>query len=613
MSTRRGAADPFVETFKTTQTKLYHSLSFLKDGEFVDLINSKTTHLAQSNGTYPASKDNLFPALKDARLDLTEETVYTVFERSRALRRRKEGESSANISPRFATTKSAEFILDWLTVSMARMHSKHFVDYGVPHTLYVRPRATWPSAESSESSKPGRPAFSTSETFSKMFQWHVMDSRAYLPEQKKILLAIVTSWGSVTTPPTAWGFWTYIELGENPTQSVTMFESREQYEAEMQSVRIQTRLRSFDPSGIYGPSHFTIACEAYNHLTLGQFVALMFSIEFHPSIYSPLVLDNYIARYIRYVVPRNDNGSDNSDAVRTILFGVEPPVNVFLPSSIDLRGDPGTAESPYAPFPTLGIPSMRSPHEMATTPASISFEAESFSEVLMDPSSGGLTVRRIDDSYLREELETLGVILVGESTSTTPTELTRTYPDTRFIIKKRPSVKTARDEALYIKRAYDEVVANAAGNVLPNVIAVAEDTLVLERVGDALRDFAFPGKVTYKEWLLEDENREAFMRDVTAALTALWNQGYIHGDLGTDRPPAKVNRELGDKSGDRNITMTIDTDGEARYHVIDLDQHNMIPKVTSPRYSIHELALVEYSDPAYPRRQAEQIYRILTL
>ena len=103
-------------------------------------------------------------------------------------------------------------------------------------------------------------------------------------------------------------------------------------------------------------------------------------------------------------------------------------------------------------------------------------------------------------------------------------------------------------------------------------------------------------------------NKERFLKDVKKALTALWKQGYIHGDLGTDRPPLKSGRKLGDKAARRNITYNELTNS---YHVIDFDKDDMIPIDTKPKFSIDALRSIPYSNPLYPRVQANEIYKIL--
>jgi hypothetical protein len=401
----------------------------------------------------------------------------------------------------------------------------------------------------------------------------------------KILLAVVTTWDSTTTPPIVWGFWTYVR-GDGELQPFTGGD--EQYTREKQAVMLETRLRAFDPQGLYGPSHFTVSAEAYNHLSLGQFIALMCSAEFYHGHYSPLVLDKYVVRRIKKMFPAAAGGTDHSDVVRTILFGMVPPFNA---STL------GTGESSYA-FPILGELSRRSPYAYGITPRDLSFHRhKEFLELIDGPRvREQLRVLIVDETYRKDELERMGITLVEPKRKR---ELLITYPEDRFYIKKRRDMKAARDDAIFIRKAHTE------SSRIPNVVGVSGKRLVLQRVGTRIGEYPFRGG--FQEWISDETNKEIFLLDVTEALTAIWLQDYIHGDLGTDRPPGKVSRVLGDAAAKRNITY----DG-TNYHVIDLDLEDMIPKDTSPRFSIPELRRVPYDSDDYPRKQAEQIYEILT-
>lgn len=601
-----------VDAFYAEQRKRIHALTILNREEFVYLLQSKVTQSDQVQpipSLFLSSPENVFPSLKQTKLLLTYDTVYHVFDPPSASRALSEkmitGSARASISKRISSNEEfpQTLLLDWLTIVMAQARRKFFTEYTLPRTLYIRPRATWPRAGTDKT----RPVIEeTQSNFSRIFQWHIVNSSVFksirrhdipgdeftpVEEGKgeiplKALLAVVTTWTSATSPPTSWGFWTYIRNDGVPQPFTN---GSDQYNQEKQAMMLKTRLRSFDPHGIYEANHFTVSVETYNHLTLGQFIALMCSAEFHHSHYSPLVLDHYVTRHIKTMFPTTDTRSerDHSDVIQTILFGAVPPVNVSII---------GNEESIYA-FPVLGDISMFSPYSYGITPVDISFETNEFSELVDIPDlRGHMKTFIIDETYRKEELDELNIVLLKTQSTK---ELRTNYPDDAFFIKTRPNMKTARDEAIFIKKAHME------SSHIPDIAGVSGRRLILQRVGVPIQDYPFRGG--FQEWISNEENKEVFLLDITEALTALWIQGFIHGDLGTDRPPEKVTRLLGDKAANRNITY----DGE-HYYVIDLDLENMIPKNTSPRYSIPELSQVNYDSDDYPRKQAEEIYEILT-
>ncbi|MHA1682525.1 MAG: hypothetical protein ACTSUE_16425 [Promethearchaeota archaeon] len=582
--------------FHSERRKMIHALSTLNKEEFVDLLQSKATQSNQAQplpGLFLSSPENIFPSLTITKLLLSQRNVYHIFDSSSVSRVLSEKKNlkiaRTSISSRITSVgKKNVLLLDWLTIVMAQARRKFFAEYALPRTLYIRPRDTWPRMET-EKTRPDPSIFTgTPVNFSRTFQWHLLDSNVFTTEVDKgtplkVLLAVVTTWNSTTTPPISWGFWTYVRK-DGKRQPFT--DGDEQYNKEKQAMMLETRLRSFDPQGQYEQSHFTVSAEAYNHLTLGQFIALMFSAEFHRSHYSPFVLDDYVSKYINPMFPDAETG-DHSDDIRTMLYGIVPPVNTSIIK---------TGESPYA-FPTLGNMALRSPYSCAITPEGISFEGKEFSELVDVPwRRNQQRTLIIDETYRKKELEDANIVLVIPQTEK---KLLFNYPENDFFIKKRPNMKTARDEAIFIKKAHVE------SSRIPGVAGVYGRRLILEKVGRSIGDYPFPGG--FQEWISNEGNKEIFLDDLTEALTALWLQGYIHGDLGTDKPPENVTRLLGDKAANRNITY----DGN-NYYVIDLDLVDMIPKDTSPRYSIPELARVDYTSDDYPRKQAEQIYKILT-
>lgn len=612
---------PFRAAYKKIQAELNHSILSLRDEEFADMVQSKT------QATFPSlTEENLFPSLKHTKLSLTEDRVYEVFERKRDFENRAHrldapplGGGGMMISSKMSTPKGQlrdefnHFFLDWLTVTMAQARSRNVTEYAVPQTLYLRPRAE--SSEEGASSPTAGVSLARGSSVTRTFEWHVLDSHSF-PDERMVLLATVMTWESTTSPPFVWGFWTYLRKGEPEGPFRSMIHNEDQYVREKEAVKQKIRGLTFDPQGLFQPEHFTVDCEAYTHLTLGQFIGVMFSAEFQPSPYSPFVLDQLVKKYIQYILPGLSDYGDDSDAVRAMLFGLEPLVR-----------DSKAKESAYA-FPILGHLPRISPYEYAITPDRISFEHEkthmraSRSSSSEDDASPGERAE-FEETYRVDELKTLGIPILDPTSSSA--SLRRAYPETSYYIKDRKPargakaadlwkyIKRARDDAIFIKKAHNE------SERIPDVTGVSGTKLILQNVGTSLESSLFKDPITkarinYADWLKIEENEVTFLKDVEEALRALWRQGYIHGDLGTDiAPKGSQKSRIGAKSAQRNITYDADTN---RYHVIDLDLEDMIPK-DMPKdptgdLSIFSLRTIPYDLASYPYLQSMVIYRILT-
>ncbi len=340
-----------------------NSLKILSNEEFADLMTSKTIHKAKSQAVYPM--DNVFPPIDRTTFTLSKKLVFSVFD-SMILRAKVQMEHQGKTAPTMisaglmdGTIVHATF-LNWLTLAMAQSHQLAFTEHLVPRTQYIRPRAFWTTV--GEKARPSIRLEETPTQFSRMFQWHILDSKTFA--DSKILLAVVTTWSSITSAPTSWGYWTYIR--KDGTRQP--FSGLEQYNKEVKEISIETRLRSFDPQGSFRNSHFMVVAEAYNHLSLGQFIALMFSMEFHPEHYSSVTLDAYVDRFINKIIlavsveargvlkPLVQDTVDHSQVIRSLLYGMSPLVNMTFPPN----------ESSFAT--STGELAFGSPYGYAVTP-----------------------------------------------------------------------------------------------------------------------------------------------------------------------------------------------------------------------------------------------------
>ena len=332
------------DRYEMGKARIRHLQITLSEDEFLDLFEG-IYHSLGGTKLHGTEVSNLFPPMKDNPLSIERSLLKTIFSRE-------EGEISITKSLLNADETMHRAFLDLLTIGMAistfRDASSSFRSLQ-PVTLYLRPRATWSTDVSSDSARNPTLLMTTLRKmqakvhpFSRTFQWHLFPSPTVKGHTSGdtpfVLLAVVTSWNrSSTTVPNVWGYWTYLTL-DDEKENVKLFsyQSFEQYKEERKAMEIETRLRAFDLYGMYKHNHFLVNVEAYNHLSIGQFVAMMSSAEeksFDPfrvthslpygELYSPFVLDSYVSQYLIQLLP-TEVSKDHSDAIRCFLLTLEP-------------------------------------------------------------------------------------------------------------------------------------------------------------------------------------------------------------------------------------------------------------------------------------------------
>lgn len=547
--------------------ELKHFLYIFNDDEFVLFLQSKIQNSLLIHEIYPF--DNLFPPLDELEIDVKSNNLYKILNPNKFI-------DTKIIDSIIKSKDTGVLLLDWITVVFSVAQKSNVLIHSIPRTYYIRPRAKWNKKESTMLSFDEYAMQRARELdFTRVFEWHLLykDTSDDDSVSSTVLVAMIISWTTALSPSICTCFWIYVDN--------KISKSIYEYKEENKKIKNIIFERMFDIRGLYEKENFIMTCVPFYEVEFGKFINAIFSAEYDFGSYTSYDLDTVL-------IPRAKNMPSSGDQQLIFNLFVMKPL-LFSENLIEHDDEYRAMKEQHAITEPNFI-------EYPITPYNISFDKRILEALANHEDIDHELETDIPKDYLTKELKNKKVDIL-ENTSIDI--IKAKYKDDKFVIKRSLNTKDARDSALLIKKL------RALSEHVPDVVAINENYIVMTRVGKSLDTYDFPERITLKQWLSTEENKNKFIVHVSDALTALWKLGFIHGDLGTDVPPDSA-RTVGDKSAKRNITF----DGE-KYYVIDYDMKELISTKSISRITLPQLSIVKYTDKDYPGLQAKNIYDLL--